>query len=173
VNSEFTLVLNIQFRFPDRSKDVDVQSGPRFETSIYHRCKSYYARPFHLDPQPGLPTIPTPILIIRPNHQHLPILLARKLQNNSLRRRRLAKLGDFLDVQTDPTNIQFDPLGDSDGGGIGVFVGGGVEREGEEAAGGEGEGTGLGGVEDAGAGGDLLADREALHVIREGRRYWQ
>jgi len=48
-----------------------------------------------------------------------------------------------------------------------------VEREGEEAAGGEGEGTGLGGVEDAGAGGDLLADREALHVIREGRRYWQ
>ena len=68
--------------------------------------------------------------------------------------------------------MQSDPLGDADGGGVGVFVGRGVNGEGEEGADGEGEGAGFGWVEAAGAGGDLLADCETLHYYCSLRFVW-
>ena len=57
-------------------------------------------------------------------------------------------------------DTQFDPGRDAYGGSI-RFVRGRMEREGEEGTLGEGEGTGIGGVEYAGAGGDLLTDCES------------
>ena len=54
---------------------------------------------------------------------------------------------------------KFQPLGYTDGGGVG-FVAGGVKGEGEEGALGEGECAGFSGVKGAGACGDLLSDGE-------------